>query len=223
MKSVILNKNSNSKSKVFSWLRSTLTVFAALTVVACSNGGGGGGTTVVNPINPNPYNLPTGYGSLGPITFSNCPTCMSTMVAPMAIDLFESINAQGTVKFSQMQLIVNGAGFNPGVKGSFNLYSGPVAAQGMLTITKTFSDMQVGACTVAPGTYYLTSSVVGTLQFGSLVIADLVTTTGNIHFKFTSTHLYKYMGTQGTILYGSINITSVNGVSCSPNFYDSFN
>jgi hypothetical protein len=216
MKTFKIQKITSFSSKLFIRAAGALTV--ALALVACGGSNGGGSTAPVNV-------LPVGYGSLGPVTITNCVNCNS-IASPMAIDMFDAVSATGAASFTKMQVIVSGAGFTPGISSSYNLYSGSVAFQGQMNVNSTLADSMVGACIIQPGIYYFQTVSAGSMASAGTIQSpiELVSTAGNIRLRIaTGSALYKSMNTQATRLLSQVSITSVNGVQCSGNFYGSFN
>lgn len=208
------NKTLSFSAKILT--RAILAFATVLSMTACGNGGGGGGTTL-------PYLNPSGLGTLGAVTLNNCPTCLSTITSPRAIDMFSAKNGNGQASFNNVQVIVNNATFVPGVSSSYNLYSGPVAVQGYFVASTTLIDPVANSCVIPPGTYVMQTSSVGQMLMGTMQIPELVSSTGNIRMRLVDGILYKDAATQTTRLFGSVYITSVNGVMCSNSFSDTFN
>ncbi|HEX7673675.1 MAG TPA: hypothetical protein VF412_05865 [Bdellovibrio sp.] len=160
---------------------------------------------------------------------TNCATCATSIPSATAIDVFSAKNATGLAQFANMQLIVSATMFTPGASSAYNLYTGPVAVQGQFIAGTTLVDPAAtygygNSCTIPAGTYVMQSSTVGQMSLGMLQLPELISTTGVvIRMRVDQGMLYKDATTQQTRMYGSVYITSVNGVPCSSSFSDVFN
>ncbi len=207
-----LNKKTLSFSaRLFTHAIAALALVTSVT--ACGNKGGGGSPN-------NPFTV----GATGNVTVSNCTSCTATMGSQqLAIDIFNAKNVSGIANLQSMQLIVQPGSFVPGASSSYNLYSGPVAIQGLLTLTQTAVDPATGQCVIPAGSYTIQTAQVGQMSMGTLNVPMLVTNTGNIVMELREGILYKDAATGMTRMYGSLFIKSVNGIACTNAFSDVLN
>lgn len=161
---------------------------------------------------------PPGVGIMGGC-ISNC----QAMQSPQAVGVFNAKNGNGQANFANMQLIVNGVGFVPGASSVYNLYSGPVAFQGVFVAANTLMDPVGGGCVIPAGSYPVQTSSIGAMSMGSISTLEMISTVGNIRFRLNEGMLYKDGLSQATRMFGSVSIVSVNGFPCSTAFNDTFN
>jgi len=203
----------NKKTLSFSarlFTRAIAALALVTSVAACGNNGGGG---VTGPQ----------LGTTGIVTLNNCATCTSSMGSTLAIDIFNARDARGIALLQNMQLIVSGYNFVPGVSSSYNLYNGPMATQGTFVVTQTTFDPATGQCVIPAGSYVIQTAEVGQMfSPGLFRVPTLVSTTGNIVLEVREGVLYKDMMTQSTRMYGSLFVKSVNGQVCTNAFSFSF-
>ncbi|QDK38200.1 hypothetical protein [Bdellovibrio sp. NC01] len=199
-----LNKKTLSFStKLFG--RAVATLALIFTMAACGNKGG----------DSNNSNYLWG---------ANCATCVTSLGNGTAIDVFNASNATRIANLVNMQLIVNGSTFVPGASSSYNLYTGPVAVSGTFTLSQMAADPATGQCAIPAGSYTVQTASIGQMSLGSIELPDLITTNGvQIRMSLRGGVLYKDAMTQRTRLFGSLYITSVNGIPCSNAFSDTLN
>lgn len=159
----------------------------------------------------------------------SCRDC-SVMASPSSIDSFYSQSTYFNVWPVQIyasQLLVDMAYYTPGMSSSYNLYRGPVAIYGKLTVSgaSTMYDSS-GYCRVQPGTYELKTVSVGQINQGDdFEVPELAAGPMILRMRSsgsTPSMLYRASGNGEVRWTGVLEIVSVNGRPCT-NFYSAMN
>ncbi|WP_413574834.1 hypothetical protein ACLVWU_11410 [Bdellovibrio sp. HCB290] len=105
---------------------------------------------------------------------------------------------------------------------NLNLYNGPVAFQGTMTVGNNWYDLYNSGCQVAPGTYTVETATRGNMaNAGMMSTVVLVANPGNIVMEINGGMVN---GNRLVALPpGGIHVAQVNGIVCSPVFGGSFN
>ncbi|MEK2688384.1 hypothetical protein [Bdellovibrio sp. GT3] len=105
---------------------------------------------------------------------------------------------------------------------NLNLYTGPVAFQGTMTVGTNWYDLYGSGCQVAPGTYTVETATRGNMaNAGMMSTVVLVANPGNIVMEINGGMIN---GNRLVALPpGGIHVAQVNGAVCSPVFGGSFN
>jgi hypothetical protein len=159
----------------------------------------------------------------------SCRDC-SIMASPSSIDSFRSQSTYFNVWPVQIyasQLLVDMAYYTPGASSSYNLYRGPVAIYGQMTVSgSAVMTDSAGYCRVQPGTYELKTVSVGQINQGAdFEVPELVAGPMILRMRSsgsTPSMLYRSAGNGQVRWTGVLEIVSVDGRPCS-NFYSAMN
>lgn len=197
-----LNKKTLSlPSKVF-----TQFVTAMIIIVGLSACGNKDGSTAVVP--------PAIVGIEG------CSNC-GAIISPVAITTFNSESlymAQWPVQMVNMTVYGSGTTYVPGTSSTYNLYTGNVSVQGTLVVQQQIVSNN-GACIVPPASYAVQTYSMGSISLGNnFLVPDLIA--GPMRLRMIGA---SYLGggsmlvnESGAIRWkGTLEIVSVNGISCA--------
>lgn len=166
-----------------------------------------------------------------PIYGLGCQNCQMVIPAPVPLAVFEAKGTDGTVVLSNMQLYGQSGGIQPNASGNnYKWYRGAVAVQGTMTVSTPQYDYNPGtqvpasSCVLLPGVYNLQTRLVGQMEDGgvNIVIPSLITTAGNIELRIDAPSPMGLLE-EGRRLWANVSIVSVNGITCSKNFFGEFN
>nr|BFD59908.1 hypothetical protein CKG001_20150 [Bdellovibrio sp. CKG001]BFD63315.1 hypothetical protein BdHM001_19960 [Bdellovibrio sp. HM001]BFD67171.1 hypothetical protein HAGR004_21930 [Bdellovibrio sp. HAGR004] len=214
-----LNKKTLS-FPAMSFTRAFAALGMVLALAACGKGGGGGGT-----------NANVGWNCLQ----QSC----GSINQPVVLTTFTSQAADSSIVLQNMQMVAqSGLISNTSTGSPYKWYSGPIAVQGQMVVSRAIYDYQpysqtlASNCTIAAGTYSLQTRTVGYMgsqgQVGgysdgqNILVPDLITTNGSIVMRIEAPSPMGLIS-GGSRLWGVVRIVSVNGVTCSNNFYGEFN
>lgn len=175
-------------------------------LAACGNNGSSSNSSAIVP----------------PLDCQNCANISSPIL--MATAYGTSVHASWPADIADFRIFGDANLLLNSTSQNYNVYTGPISAQGVLRIRAQIGDQNWSwgsnaGCAVTPGDYPITTYRVGSISMGTnMDIPEMIA--GPMRIRITQAMLYREGST--VRIRGQLHILSVNGQMCGP-FYTSMN